>query len=288
MARGESGMAERMTWIIVTALLVFGYTAVVAADGSPKAAREIARGHALLAAARLAPAGEGKEDLLSEAVEAFKSGYRWFGRDTQVRALLGAAQGYLMMQTPRRVFPFLWQATPLQRAERSAQQALVMQPDSPAAAFLLGLIYWRQARTAKDPTEPMALSNEYVAKAADSGMPVVAPDWADGPPHAFQMEDTLSVLRYADARGTGKPDDLLFVYEKGENRYVGVVVAAGKAYPLTAEAATGTVVSRGVFEKISIDAQPQGAPQIVIHARQDGRLTAASFVWNGNGFVPSD
>ena len=151
MARGESGMAERMTRIIITALLVFGYTAVVAADGSPTAAREIARGHALLAAARLAPAGEEKEDLLSEAVEAFKSGYRWFGRDTQVRALLGAAQGYLMVQTPRRVFPFLWQATPLQRAERSAQQALVMQPDSPAAAFLLGLIYWRQARTAKGP-----------------------------------------------------------------------------------------------------------------------------------------
>ena len=288
MARGESGMAERMTRIIITALLVFGYTAVVAADGSPTAVREIARGHALLAAARLAPAGEEKEDLLSEAVEAFKSGYRWFGRDTQVRALLGAAQGYLMMQTPRRVFPFLWQATPLQRAERSAQQALVMQPDSPAAAFLQGLIYWRQARTAKDPTEPMALSNEYVAKAADSGMPVVAPRSGDGSPPAFQMEDTLSVLRYADARGTGKPDDLLFVYEKGENRYVGVVVAAGKAYPLVADALTGTVVSRGVFEKISVDAQPQGAPQIVIHARQDGRLTAASFVWNGNGFVPSD
>ena len=94
------------------------------------------------------------------------------------------------------------------------------------------------------------------------------------------------MLRYADARGTGKPDDLLFVYEKGENRYV--VVVAGKAYPLVADAVTGTVVSRGVFEKISIDAQPQGAPQIVIHARQDGRLTAASFVWNGNGFVPSD
>ena len=288
MARGESGMAERMTWIIVTALLVFGYTAVVAADGSPTAAREIARGHALLAVARLAPAGEEKEDLLSEAVEAFKSGYRWFGRDTQVRALLGAAQGYLMMQTPRRVFPFLWQATPLQRAERSAQQALVMQPDSPAAAFLLGLIYWRQARTAKDPTEPMELSHEYMAKAADLGMPVAAPRSGDGSPPAFQMDDIPSVLRYADARGTGKPDDLLFVYEKGENRYVGVVVVAGKAYPLTAEAATGTVVSRGVFEKISIDAQPQGAPQIVIHARQDGRLTAASFVWNGNGFVPSD
>ena len=281
-------MMERIMRVIVAALLVFGYTAVVAADVSPTAALEIARGHALLAAARLTPVGEEKEDLLSEAVEAFKSGYRWFGRDTQVQALLGAAQSYLMMQTPRRVFPFLWQATPLQRAERSAQQALVMQPDSPSAAFLLGLIYWRQAQVAEDPVEAMALSNEYVTKAADLGMPVVAPGAADNSSHAFQMEDTLSVLRYADARGTGKPDDLLFVYEKGENRHVGVVVAAGKAYPLVADAVTGSVVSDGTFEEISVDAQPQGVPRIVIHARQDGQLIAASFVWNGDGFVPSD
>ena len=112
-------MAERLTRVIVTALLICGHMAVAAAAESPAAVQEIARGHALLAAARLEPAGEAREHLLSEAVEAFKSGYRWFGRDTQVRALLGAAQGYLMMQTPRRVFPFLWQATPLQRAERS-------------------------------------------------------------------------------------------------------------------------------------------------------------------------
>ena len=276
-------MAERVTGVIVAALLVFGYAAVAAADGSPTAAREIARGHALLAAARLQPAGEEKEDLLSEAVEAFKSGYRWFGRDTQVRALLGAAQGYLMMQTPRRVFPFLWQATPLQRAERSAQQALVMQPDSPAAAFLLGLIHWRQAQAAEEPAEAVALSNDYLAQAAGLGMPV-----ADGSPHAFQIGDTPLVLRYVDARGTGKADDLLFVYEKAEKRYVSAVVMAGKAYPLVADAVTGAMVSGGSFEGISVSAQPQGAPRIVVHARRDGQLIAKSFVWKGDGFVPSD
>ena len=278
-------MVERMTGVIVTALLVFGYMAVAAADGSPTAAREIARGHALLAAARLEPPGEEREDLLSQTVEAFKSAYRWFGRDTQVRALLGAAQGYLMMQMPRRVFPFLWQATPLQRAERSAQQALVMQPDNPAAAFLLGLIYWRQAAAAEDPAEAMVLGNEYAARAADLGMPVVASGVADGgSPHTFEMGDTSLALRYVDARGTGKPVDLLFVYEKGENRYV--VVAMGKAYPLIAE--TGDAVADGVFERVSVETPPQGAPQIVIRARQDDRQTTASFVWNGNGFVPSD
>ena len=276
-------MVERMTRVIVTALFVFGYAAVAAADGSPAAVREIARGHALLAAARLAPAGEAREDLLSEAVEAFKSGYRWFGRATQVRALLGAAQGYLMMETPRRVFPFLWQATPLQRAERSVQQALVMQPDNAAAAFLLGLIYWRQAQTAEEPPAAMSSSNEYLAKAAGLGMPI-----ADGSPNAFQAGDTSLVLRYVDAHGTGKQGDLLFVYEKGDGRYVGAVVAEGKVYPLVANATTGTVVSGGVFERASVEAQPQGTPRIVIHARQDGRPTAAAFVWNGDGFVSSD
>ncbi len=283
-------MVERMTWLIVTALLVFGYTAVVAADGSPAAVREIARGHALLSAARLGPTGKEREALLSEAVEAFKSGYRWFGRHTQMRALLGAAQGYLMMQTPRRVFPFLWQATPLQRAKRSAQQAMVMQPDSPAAAFLLGLIYWRQAQTAEDPAETMALSSEYLSKAAGLGMPVAASGAADGSPHAFQMGDTALVLRYADARGTGKPEDLLFMYEKyekAEKRYVGVVVTMGKAYPLVADAVTGTVAD-GLFGRISVEAQPQGAPRIVIHARQGGRQIVVSFAWNGGRFVSSD
>ena len=276
-------MAERVTGVIVAALLVFGYAAVAAADGSPMAAREIARGHALLAAARLAPAGEEKEDLLSEAVEAFKSGYRWFGRDTQVRALLGAAQGYLMMQTPRRVFPFLWQATPLQRAERSAQQALVMQPDSPAAAFLLALIHWRQAQAAEDPAEAMALSNDYLAQAAGLGMPL-----AHGSPGAFRMGDTPLVLRYVDARGTGKADDLLFVYEKPGKRYVSVVVTMGEAYPLVADAVTGAVVSHGAFESVNVTAQPQGAPRIVIHVRQDGQPTGATFVWKDDGFVLSD
>lgn len=282
-------MVKRMMWVIVPALLIFGYLEVAATGVSPAAVREIARGHALLAAARLEAPGEEREELLSEAVEAFKSGYRWFGRDTQVRALLGAAQGYLMMQTPRRVFPFLWQATPLQRAERSAQQALVMQPDDPAAAFLLGLVYRRQARTAEDPSEAMALGNEYLARAADLGMPVAAPGVAAGSvPQAFEMGDTSLLLKYVDVRGTGKPDDLLFIYEKAKNRHVGAVVTMGRAYPLIAEATTEAVVSDGAFERVDVEARPQGVPRLVIHARRDGRHTTVSFGWNGDGFVLSE
>ena len=93
-------------------------------------------------------------------------------------------------------------------------------------------------------------------------------------------------MRYADARGTGQPADLLFVYGKEGNRYVSVVVAMGKAYPLPAEATNGTPLS--AFVDANVEPRPQGAPRIVIHAQRNGRLIAESFVWNGEGFASSN
>ena len=280
----ERGLAERLTLGIVSALFLFGYTAVVFAGGSPEAERDIDRGHALLVAARLETAGEERETLLSEAVEAFKSSYRWFGHSTRVRSLLGAAQGYLMMQAPRRVFPFLWQATPLQRAERSAQQALVMQPDNPAAAFLLALVHGRSARAAKEPSEAARLSKEYALQATGLGMPVAAPGVQGKSPQPFRLHDDLLVLLYTDIRGTGEPDDLLFIYEKSDHRCIGVVVADGKAYPMTGDASSGLLFSVGTFDGVIIETQPPHAPLVVILARHEGVQNRVSFMWNGNGF----
>lgn len=277
-------MAERATLIIVSALFLVGYTAVASAGGSPEAEREIARGHALLVAARLVAAGDEREALLSEAVEAFKSGYRWFGRGTQVRSLLGAAQGYLMMQAPHRVFPFLWQATPLQRAERSAQQALVMQPDNPAAALLLALVHGRYAQAAERPYEAAALSRAHVLQAAELGMPVAA---LGDSPQPYQLHDPFLVLMYADARGTGEPEDLLFIYEKRGGGCFGVVVAGGKAHPLASHGSTGTLFSGGEFEGVIVEAQPSGTPRVVVLFRREGVQTEVAFVWNGNGFDTS-
>ena len=281
-------MAERATLAIVTALLLFGYTAAALAGGSPAAEREIARGHALLEAARLETTGEERESLLSEAVEAFKSGYRWFGRGTQVRSLLGAAQGYLMMRTPRRVFPFLWQATPLQRAERSAQQALVMLPDSPAAAFLLALVHGRHAQVAEDPSESTALSREYALQAAELGLPVaVQGAGARDSPQRYNLNDRVLAFMHVDSRGTGEPDDLLFIYEKRHERCFGVVVADGKSYPLTTDESTGSLCSYGTFQGATVEAQPRGAPRVVILVRQQGGQDEIAFVWNGSGFETS-
>ena len=277
-------MAERVTQGIVSALLVFGYTAVVLAGGPPAAEGEIARGHALLEAARLEAAGEAREALLSEAVEAFKSGYRWFGRGTQVRSLLGAAQGYLMMQTPRRVFPFLWQATPLQRAERSTQQALVMQPDNPAAAFLLALVYGRYAQDSEEPSEAAAMSRRFALQAAELGLPVVLPGAVGDAPQLFHLQDKLLALMYFDGRGTGEPDHLLFIFAKPDDRFFGVVVADGTKYPLTTDAATGALWSHGAYEGVVVKAQPPDAARIIILVRQKGVRGEVSFVWKGGGF----
>ena len=276
-------MAKGATLSIVTALLLFGYTAIALADGSPEAEREIARGHALLMEARLEVTVEAREELLSEAVEAFKSGYRWFGSNTQVRCLLGAAQGYLMMEAPRRVFPFLWQATPLQRAERSAQQALVMQPDNPAAAFLLSLVHGRYAQAEEEPSEAAALSREYASTAAALGMPVGAAGEAVNTPQPFLLHDTFVVLMYGDITGAGAPDDLLFIYEKHDQR-LGVVVVEGNAYPLTTETSAGSLLGGGTFEGVTVEGQPPDNPRVVVLTRQQGVPTEVSFAWNGNGF----
>ena len=137
----------------------------------------------------------------------------------------------------------------------------------------------------KDPAAALALGNQYAARAAELGMPVAVPGAAaGGSPPVFVMGDVLLLLRYADARGTGQPADLLFVYGKGGSRYVSVVVAMGQAHPLFAEAMNGTAV--GEFVDASVEPQPQGAPRIVIHARRNGRRIAESFGWNGDRFVP--
>src|ERR1700704_836312 len=104
------------------------------------------RGYALLAQARLQAESATRERLLTAAIAACKEAYQSEPTEPtiQVHALLGAAQAEMLVQHPRRVFPFLWQATPLQRAEKNLQQALFLQPDNAAAIFLLGIISWQQ------------------------------------------------------------------------------------------------------------------------------------------------
>ena len=132
----------RRAWIIALAvslgvLQVHFALAVVSAPAQEHAER----GYALLAQARLEAESTTRERLLTAAIAAFKAAYQSepTAPAIQVHALVGAAQAELLVQHPRRVFPFLWQATPLQRAEKISSrpcfsnQTTLLPPSSSAS-----------------------------------------------------------------------------------------------------------------------------------------------------------
>jgi hypothetical protein len=250
------------------------------------------RGYAFLVQARLETESATRERLLTAAIAAFKEAYQSEPTEPpiQVHTLVGAAQAYLLVQHPRRVFPFLWQATPLQRAEKNLQQALFLQPDNAAATFLLGLVYWRQATQAPgQQQDALERSQHYLTQAADLGIPIRRTSTSepqDGPVTLFGVEDTVVALRYVDARGVGRMDDLIFVYRSAAHEALFAVVVTGRqAYPLAADSATGALVPRGLLEAITTIPQPGKQPLLVLHLRQGTQSIDARFTWDGVRFV---
>jgi hypothetical protein len=264
---------------------------LVLAVVSGSAQEHLERGYTQLLQARLASTEAAREGLLSAVIAACKEAYQLAGPTTQTRALLGAAQAYLLMQSPRRVFPFLWQATPLQRAEKSLQQALFLHPDDAAAALLLGIVYWRQATTVAGPqADILARGQHYLAQAARHGLPVRLPSATTpdaGAAHTFGVEDSLLLLQYVDARGSGRAEDLVLLYRAAPSRRVfGVVVTAGQAYALTTDVTTGVLAPDGFLEAMSVTPQPGSAPFLTLRWRQDARPVDLRFTWDGRRFVP--
>jgi hypothetical protein len=249
------------------------------------------RGYALLAQARLETESASREHLLTGAVAAFKAAYQSEPIDPtmQVHALLGAAQAELLVQHPRRVFPFLWQATPLQRAEKNLQQALVLQPDNAAATFLLGLVYWRQAAQAPGQQDDLERSKAYLIQAAALGIPVhpaSTPERQDSPVTLFGVEDTVVALRYVDAQGVGRMNDLLFVYRSAVHEALFAVIVTGRqAYPLATDSATGTLAPQGLLDAITTTPQPGKPPILVLRLQQGAQSIDARFTWDGVRFV---
>ena len=262
----------------------------VVSDPAPEL---VERGYAHLGQARLEAESATHERLLTMAIAAFKEAYQAEPPDplSQVHALLGAAQAHLLVQSPRRVFPFLWQATPLQRAEKSLQQALVLQPDNAAAALLLGIVYWRQAaQAAGQQRDVLERSTYYLTQAAALGLPIaLAPPlgWHDSPVKWFSVDDTIATLRYVDARGVGRMEDLLFVYRSSASAPLyGVVVTGRRAHPLTLDIATGALVPDGLLESITTIPQPGQQPILVLRLQQGTPAQDLRFTWDGTRFVP--
>ena len=282
----------RQGWIIGLAVSLGVLQVHVAfAVVSGPAQEHAERGYALLAQARLETESATHERLLTEAIAAFKAAYQSEPTDppTQVHALLGAAQAELLVQHPRRVFPFLWQATPLQRAEKSLQQALVLQPNNAAAALLLGVVYWRQAIQTTGQQDALERSRYYLTQAATLGLPVhpsSSPGRQADTVTGFGVHDTIVALRYIDARGVGRMDDLLFVYQlAASGPLFGVVVVARQAHPLTLDSATGALAPQGRLETITTLPQPGKQPILVLRLQQGLQSIDTRFIWDGVRFV---
>jgi hypothetical protein len=278
-------------WLLLGFFLVLYSSRTLAALET--AEHNIEHGYALLLQAQSVASGTQRENLLQEAIDAFKQGYQHVGQTTQVQALLGAAQGYLLMQIPRRRFPFLWQASPLQRAEKSLQHALVLQPHNAIAALLLGLVYWRQATAVTPPPQDtLAQSQTYLEGAAAAGIPVrsVTGDTprTQGLPRPFSVHDRLIIVRAIDARGTGQQEDVLLVHQPvaGGEGCFGVVVVAGMAYPLVADPATGAMIVAPTIAALTVVPQPAAPPVITVQAPPPTQPLLTRFVWEYGRFVP--
>jgi hypothetical protein len=250
------------------------------------------RGYTLLAQARHTQSEGQHGQRLSAAVEAFSHAYQQASPDDKVHALVGAAQAYLRMRKAPAVFPFLWSAPPLQRAERSLQQALVLQPNSRAAVLLMGLTLWRQAKTeAGSQHQLYQRSLTYLAQAAALGIPLQLPTTPAEPLPAgltpLSVHDTILVVREVDARGTGNAADLLLAYHTSgiQAHDYGVVVSAGIAYPLTTSLVNGTMALAANLDDLKIVPGPHNRPMVVAVVQQDGRQIEKHFVWHASRFV---
>ena len=294
--RGGPGVphAGRRMWIIGLAMsLGVIHVHLALAVVADAASEYVERGYAHIAQARVEAESATRERLLTMAIAAFKEAYQTEPPEPpiQVHALLGAAQAYLLVQSPRRVFPFLWQATPLQRAEKSLQQALVLQPDNAAAALLLGIVYWRQtAQAAGQQRDVRARSTYYLTQAAALGLPIALappPERHASPVTLFSVEDTIVALRYIDARGVGRLEDLLFIYRSAASEPLfGVVVTGRQAYPLTMDTTTGALAPDGLLESVTTTPQPGQQPLLVLRLRQGTPAQGLRFTWDGARFVP--
>ncbi|ETX08768.1 MAG: hypothetical protein ETSY2_03455 [Candidatus Entotheonella gemina] len=248
-------------------------------------ARELVmRGDQLLHQARAEPEGKPREQRLSQAVDAFSKAYGLGRRQAKMHALVGVAQGYLLMRQAPSHFPFLWSAPPLKRAEKSLQHVLALAPNQAAANLLMGIALWRRAELATSSAELRGRSEHYLRQAARAGMNVQLPA-SEPAPGRFAIGDTILALQYADARGTGRIEDLIFIYTRQpETHCYGMVVSDGTAYPLVSDADTGRMASTAALSALDVVLQTAGHPLITLMWEAEGSPNRVQFQWNGTSF----
>jgi hypothetical protein len=276
---------------LVIGLLTLLLTQASAAALQP-VAYHIERGYTLLAEAQQEQTATQREPLLHSASKAFAQAYQLAGPRSKAEALLGASQTYLLMQHPPNVFPFLWSASPLQRAEKSLQQALVLHNANGAAALLMGIVLWRQAEAMPERRAPLQQrSRSYLRQAREAGLPVQLPGETPSTPSSspplFAIEHNLRTLRSVDIRGTGTPLDVLFCHHAPHHptHSYGVVVMQQRAYPLSSAVPTPSVPPAEHVEACRVAPRPPEPPHVIVVVRHHGERWHRIFRWDGQQFV---
>lgn len=244
------------------------------------------QGYTQILEARHTGLPEQRDALLGKALDTFKEVYQVTDPRTKIQALLGAAQCYLALQTLPRRFPFLWQAPPLQRAEKSLLQALVLQPENGAAALLLGQVYHRRTAASAADTTARQQREKYLKIAAAQGLPVLP-----GPPpegiQAFRSEDDIVALQYLDSRGLGRAEELVFLYRSTTTpaALYGVVIVAQTAIPLRPDPTSRHLAQDAVVVGLDRLTPPASAPGLQVRLVRGQTRLEERFLWQHDRLV---
>ncbi len=248
------------------------------------------RGEAILLRAQSETGDQTRDQHLSDAVDILSQAYGLGRRQVKIRALIGAAQGYLAMRKAPARFPFLWSAPPLPRAIKSLQHVLALQPDNTAANLLMAIALWRQAASSPSTDAHQHPSEPYLRQVRAAGLRArlptdKTPSANETPPVGFTIGDTILALRYVDARGTGRAADLILIYARGsESHCFGVVVSGGSSYPLVSNAVTGEMAKTTRLTALTIDAEAAPHSMVSVTWEAPSDTNRIDFTWSGTSF----
>ncbi len=275
-------------WVSLCLIGLVGYPGV--SLGLESARTHMERGYDQLLQARRMSPGDDRDRVLTTAVKAFTKAYETSGPKTQVQVLIGAAQSYLLMQKSPARFPFLWSASPVQRAQRSVQHLLALEPDNPIAHLLMGLVLRRRESesTVAVPDKERQRASWAWARAAELGLPVQSAEGEWGKfIEPFRADGVVLVLRTIDLAGESHLGGVLWIYRPtAEADYCyGLVRHGGENYPLIGNSSTGRLAPTGSFDNLWLERESAGGPQIVLGWQEEGRMVKARFQWTGAGFT---